>query len=68
MMHLSKSFKEKTQLMKVGNPADPEVFVGPLINKKQLDKVQGWIDESILEGAICIQRGNVTGTLMDLLF
>lgn len=60
-----KVFKEKTQLMKVGNPADPEVFVGPLINKKQLDKVQGWIDESILEGAICIQRGNVTGTLME---
>ncbi|KAA9024004.1 aldehyde dehydrogenase family protein [Niallia endozanthoxylica] len=58
-------FKEKTQLIKSGNPADPEVFVGPLISKNQLEQVQEWIDESIREGAVCIQRGNVTGTLME---
>ncbi|WP_338448957.1 aldehyde dehydrogenase family protein [Niallia oryzisoli] len=58
-------FNEKTQLIKAGNPADPEVFVGPLISKNQLDQVQEWIDESIREGAVCIQRGNVTGTLME---
>lgn len=60
-----KVFKEKTEMIKSGNPADPEVFVGPLISKKQVDKVQAWIDDSIREGALCIQRGNVKGTLME---
>ncbi|QGQ45998.1 aldehyde dehydrogenase family protein [Metabacillus sediminilitoris] len=60
-----KAFKEKTQLVKVGNPFDPSVFVGPLINKKQIYKVQGWIDDSIREGAVCIKRGNVAGNLME---
>lgn len=58
-------FRKKCQLIKAGNPSDPEVFVGPLIGRRQLDKVQTWIDESIREGATCIQRGKVEGTLME---
>lgn len=60
-----KVFKEKVQMLKVGNPVDQEVFVGPLINQRQVEKVQGWIDESIRQGATCVLRGNVTGTLME---
>jgi acyl-CoA reductase-like NAD-dependent aldehyde dehydrogenase len=58
-------FKEKTAFVKAGNPAEQDVFLGPLINTKQVEKIQNWIDDSIREGAICIQRGNVTGTLME---
>ncbi|HZH58794.1 MAG TPA: aldehyde dehydrogenase family protein [Metabacillus sp.] len=60
-----KVFKEKAQLIKSGNPVDPEVFVGPLINQKQVEKVEKWIGESIQDGAVCIQRGKVSGTLME---
>lgn len=59
------AFKEKAQLIQAGNPADPNVFVGPLINERQVNKVQGWIEESIAQGATCIQRGGVSGTLME---
>ncbi|ARK32653.1 aldehyde dehydrogenase family protein [Halalkalibacter krulwichiae] len=59
------AFAEKTAKIKVGDPTDPEVFVGPLINKRQVDKIQMWIDESIRQGATCLQRGNVSGTLME---
>lgn len=60
-----KLFVEKTKKVKAGNPADPDVWVGPLINERQVEKTQKWIEESIKEGANCIQRGQVNGTLME---
>ena len=27
-------------MLKAGNPADPEVFIGPLINERQVNKIK----------------------------
>lgn len=60
-----KVFTEKTKMLKAGNPIDADVFIGPLINSNQVDKIQSWIEESIKEGATCVQRGKITGNLME---
>lgn len=59
------AFTRKTSVIKTGNPAEPDTFVGPLINEKQLAKVQGLVDESIRQGARVVQRGSVSGLLME---
>lgn len=60
-----KLFKEKSSVLKAGDPADPNTFVGPLINENQANKIKGWVDESIEQGANCIQKGDISGTLVD---
>lgn len=37
--------------LKVGDGIDPSVDVGPLVNKKTLDKVQHFVDDAIAKGA-----------------
>ena len=37
--------------LKVGNPSDPTNYMGPLINARQRDKVQGYVDGAIADGA-----------------
>lgn len=58
-------FKEKTAMLKAGNPADPEVFIGPLINEGQVKKIKSLVDQSIEQGANCIQKGKIEGTLVE---
>ncbi|ARK32307.1 aldehyde dehydrogenase family protein [Halalkalibacter krulwichiae] len=60
-----KVFSEKVAGLRVGNPVDPNVFIGPIINQNQVDKIQQLIDQSIEQGANVVTRGNVTGTLME---
>lgn len=36
---------------KVGNPMDPDVKIGPMVSKKQYERVQGYIQKGIEEGA-----------------
>lgn len=35
----------------IGDPADPDVMIGPMVTKKQYDRVQGYIQAGIDEGA-----------------
>lgn len=42
---------EKMSAVKVGNPKDSGVEVGPLISKTQFDRVQGYIEKGEAEGA-----------------
>ena len=58
-------FKQKTASLKTGNPADPEVFVGPLINEAQVEKLTKWVDSSVKQGATVISRGKAEGTLIE---
>lgn len=58
-------FLKKMAGIKVGNPADPEVIVGPLINRKQVDRALNLVEQSIAEGAKLIRKGHVDGNLME---
>lgn len=57
-------FKEVTAKLKVGNPADPDTMIGPMISKKQIDKLLKILDNCEKEGARVVLRGKVEGTLM----
>jgi len=44
-------FREKTARLKVGDPQDPDTFIGPLVSAAHRDKVQSFIDLAQREGA-----------------
>ena len=43
--------------MKVGNPADADTAVGPMVNQKQYARVQSYIKSGIEEGAEILVGG-----------
>ena len=42
---------EMTKTYKFGHPKDPETIIGPLVSKKQFEKVKSYIQKGIDEGA-----------------
>src|SRR5699024_8558054 len=49
--------KEKISAVKVGNPREEGIEVGPLISKKQFDRVQSYIEKGQEEGATLYYGG-----------
>ncbi len=45
--------------LKIGNPADPETDVGPLITRGDRDRVKGWIDEAVEGGGKVLTGGKL---------
>ncbi|NOT11611.1 MAG: aldehyde dehydrogenase family protein [Methylococcaceae bacterium] len=43
--------------MKVGNPADIDTNMGPLIRHREVDRVESWVNEAIAENARLITGG-----------
>jgi acyl-CoA reductase-like NAD-dependent aldehyde dehydrogenase len=46
--------------IKVGDPADEETDMGPLIAPREIERVQGWIEEATSQGAELVCGGEVT--------
>ena len=57
-------FTKLTEKIKVGNPADPDTIIGPLITQKPVDKLSKILDGCTGQGAKVELRGKVKGTLM----
>lgn len=58
-------FVQKTATLKTGNPVeDPEVVIGPLINRRQAEKVAHLVDTAVQEGASVALAGSVDGNLV----
>lgn len=58
------ALKEKASRLKVGDPADPETVIGPLINRNQVDKIVRVITESVAAGARVVLEGEIHDNLM----
>jgi betaine-aldehyde dehydrogenase len=43
--------------LKVGDPMDPETFIGPLVSAKQRERVEGYLDVARAEGATVAAGG-----------
>jgi benzaldehyde dehydrogenase (NAD) len=52
---------ERAQRLPVGNPATDEVALGPIINEKQIARVQQIVDETVAEGAQLLAGGTHDG-------
>lgn len=58
-------FKEATLKVKAGNPSEADTIIGPMINKKQIERVIGLIDQSVNEGAKLELEGKVVGNVIE---
>ncbi|WP_424765565.1 aldehyde dehydrogenase family protein [Paenibacillus sp. sgz302251] len=58
-------FKEATAKLKAGNPAESDTIIGPMINKRQIERVMALVDESIREGAKLEMEGRVVGNVIE---
>lgn len=52
-------FLEATKELKIGNPHDSGVIVGPVINEHHLFRIQAWIDEAKTAGARVLLGGEI---------
>jgi betaine-aldehyde dehydrogenase len=50
-----------TAAIRVGNPMDPDTQMGPLITASHREKVRGWLDVGLGEGARRVTGGEVPG-------
>ena len=50
-------FEEKTKLLRVGDPSDPDVMIGPLISSEQLERVSRYVQIGRDEGANLVFGG-----------
>ncbi|MDB4957486.1 MAG: hypothetical protein JWO36_5055 [Myxococcales bacterium] len=49
--------KERIGKLKVGDGLEPTSEMGPLVNKAHLDKVRGYVDKGVAEGATLVSDG-----------
>ncbi len=54
------------QKLKVGDPSDPEVIVGPIIDEGHLDRIESWVREAAEGGANILCGGNVKDSAHNL--
>lgn len=47
----------ETERLRIGDPLDEATKVGATISKKQLDKITGFVDRALEEGAECVTGG-----------
>ncbi len=57
-------FAEKVRALKAGNPADPEVFIGPIINASQVRHCDELIGATIKAGARVLVQGRTEGNVI----
>jgi aldehyde dehydrogenase (NAD+) len=57
-------FLERVRALKVGNPADVDTAIGPIINQSQLDGIIRKVDATVARGARVLQRGEVQGLVL----
>ena len=55
---LAQRMATMAKTLKVGDPADPETEVGPLIRHQETDRVAEWVDEAVAAGAKLLCGGN----------
>lgn len=55
---------EFTESLQVGNPLDENTDIGPLISKKEADRVKEWIDEAVVQGARIVTGGKQDGSVI----
>jgi len=64
-----KKFKKKlvaaTKKLKMGDPKDPETFIGPIISVKEANRLKDWIDQAISAGAKLLCGGKQEGSLLE---
>ncbi len=59
----AEKFIKATDAMVVGDPLDERVDVGPMIDSKEVDRIEGWVKESQSSGATVLTGGKRDGAV-----
>jgi acyl-CoA reductase-like NAD-dependent aldehyde dehydrogenase len=59
----SEKFVKATEAMVVGDPLDERVDVGPMIDPKEVDRIESWVQEAQTSGAKVLTGGKRDGTV-----
>lgn len=59
----TEKFVHATEAMVVGDPLDERVDVGPMIDSKEVDRIEGWVNEAQRAGAKVLTGGKREGTV-----
>jgi acyl-CoA reductase-like NAD-dependent aldehyde dehydrogenase len=59
----SEKFVKATEAMVVGDPLDERVDVGPMIDAKEVDRIEGWVKEAQASGARVLTGGKRDGVV-----
>lgn len=57
----TKIFVEKVKSLNVGNPLDKDCDVGPLIDKKEVERIDSWVQSAVQAGAVVETGGRAEG-------
>ena len=59
----TEKFVKATEAMVVGDPLDERVDVGPMIDSKEVDRIESWVNEAQSSGAKILTGGKRDGTV-----
>jgi len=51
--------------LRMGDPLDPETFLGPMISEKEAERLDGWIQAAVRRGARLLCGGKRTGAMLE---
>ncbi len=57
-------FVERVRGLKVGDPSESDTIIGPLINKRQFDRLVATIDQARRDGVRCVVDGEAEGLVL----
>lgn len=64
-----KEFTDKlvkaSKALKMGDPKDPETFIGPMISESEAKRLKTWIQEALDDGATLLCGGNCDGVMLE---
>jgi aldehyde dehydrogenase (NAD+) len=52
---------KQVESLKVGDPMDPTVDVGPVIQRSEVERIDAWVKEAVAEGAEVLTGGQADG-------
>jgi acyl-CoA reductase-like NAD-dependent aldehyde dehydrogenase len=52
---------KQVESLKVGDPMDPTVDVGPVIQRSEVDRIDAWVKEAVTQGATVLTGGEGDG-------
>ncbi|WP_186107856.1 aldehyde dehydrogenase family protein [Burkholderia gladioli] len=55
----------KTRALKMGDPKDPQTFVGPMISESESRRLAGWMAAAVQAGAKIVAGGKVDGAMFE---
>ena len=56
---------EATQQLKMGDPKDPDTWIGPMISEREAQRLSGWIENAIKRGAKLLCGGKREGAMLE---